>query len=166
MRLMLLASLLLPVLAFAAEPFDLKGDQLGMPLADYIARHARIVQGHNEQAPWCSTSRPHQSIAPLMSEPWFDAADIVTCRTNFPFEEYHPVGPESRPTVAGAIASLLIYHFVDGKLYEITIEISHDDYAAVRGLRREIQRTDERGDHERAESPGRHVSGEDVGLEQ
>jgi hypothetical protein len=72
----------------ANEPFDLKGDRLGMSLEAFKAKYTRTVKGHDEKAPFCSDTRPGKEISTLLSEPWHTGAGIVNCSIAFPFEAY------------------------------------------------------------------------------
>ena len=99
------------------EPYELKGDQLGMSLFDFKNKYHREVAGHNEPAPFSSEYRPGQKIDTLFSEPWHADAGIVHCSIEFPFERYK----DGRiPTVAGVGVDVLLYKFVDGRLYQIS----------------------------------------------
>lgn len=118
--------------AIAAEPFDLKGDRLGMLLTDFRAKYARTVQGHNEPAPFCSDTRPGKRIEPLLSEEWFQQAGIVTCRLNFLFEEVRRRPGDLQTTVANVQTKILVYHFVDDRLFRITVWLPHDGFADVK----------------------------------
>lgn len=121
--------LLMPTLA-EAQPFDLKGDQLGMSLGEFKEKYNRVVKGSVTPAPFCSSDRPGSDISTLLSESWFDKAGVVTCRTNFPFEEREHSG--EAPTVAGVPTQILIYHFVDGRLFRITAWFEHENVQQVR----------------------------------
>lgn len=111
----------------ANEPFDLKGDRLGMTLEEFKAKYRRKVEGHNESAPFSSETLPRQEIVSLLTEPWHTDAGIVNCSITFPFESY----TGNAPTIAEVKAELLVHHFVDGKLYKITAWFPHDGYAQV-----------------------------------
>lgn len=69
--------------------YEFKGDRLGMRSQDFKAKHARMIPGHNECAPWCSDSTPGEEIGGLLSKPYFAEAALVNCRLDFPFESRH-----------------------------------------------------------------------------
>jgi len=117
-----------PVGQGSSEPFDLKGDRLGMSLQQFKAKYARRVQDHNESAPFCSDTRPGQEIVTLLSEAWHTKAGIVNCSITFLFEAFQ--GDE--PTIAEVKTTLLVHHFVDGMLYRITAWFPHDGYFKVK----------------------------------
>jgi hypothetical protein len=119
----------LPPLLFAAEPYGLKGDTLGMDLKSFKKTHHRSVEGHNEDLPWCSDHSPNQEIKTTLSKAWHHEANIVNCRTNFPCEERE----DSRKlNVAGVATDILIYHFIDNKLFMITAGFKLDGIDDVR----------------------------------
>ncbi len=113
--------------AVSSEPFDLKGDRLGMSLQKFKAKYDRKVQGHNESAPFCSDAMPGQEISTLLAEPWHTRAGIVNCSITFPFEAYRG----GAPTIGDVKTELLVHHFVDGKLYRISAWFPHDGYLKV-----------------------------------
>jgi hypothetical protein len=119
----------LPSLIFAAEPFGLKGDTLGEDLKSFKKRHRRLVQGHNEDLPWCSDHRPNQEIKATLSKTWHHEARVVNCRTNFPCEEREG---GKKLNVAGVATDKLIYHFIDNKLFMITASFKHDGFDDVK----------------------------------
>lgn len=120
--------ILLPTSILAAEPYELKGDMLGMDIKFFKEKYRRSVAGHNEDAPFCSDSNPNKRITTLLSEDWHYQAGIVNCRTTFPFESYRG----ANPTVSGVATDMLIYHFVDGKLFKITTRFKHGGFQDVR----------------------------------
>lgn len=99
------------------EPYEFKGDQLGMRLEDFKKKYHRTVDGHDLPAPFTSESKPGQEIDTLLAEPWHAKAGIVHCSIEFPFERLRG---EVIPTVAGVAVDLLLYRFVDGHLYRIS----------------------------------------------
>jgi hypothetical protein len=112
----------------ANEPFDLKGDRLGMSLKEFKAKYTRKVEGHNESAPFSSETRPRQELPTLLAESWHTDAGIVNCSITFPFEAFRG----NAPTIADVKTELLVHHFVDGKLYRITAWLPHDGYLKVK----------------------------------
>lgn len=106
------------------EVFDLKGNKLGMSLADFKAKHARRVPGLDQPLPWCSDEAPGQRIGDLFAEPWHFDAGIVHARTEHPSEE-------TSPTIAGVDADLILYQFIDGQLFQITAFFPNDGYHLV-----------------------------------
>ena len=98
------------------EPFELKGDRLGMTLAEFKTKHHREIYDHDLPAPWCSDLFPEETMVPLASEPYFASAGLVNCRLDFPFEAS---GGKPSPTVAGVPTLSLLYSFVDEKLFKI-----------------------------------------------
>lgn len=111
------------------DVFDLKGDKLGMSLTEFKKKHHRKVKGDNAALPWCSDSRPGIDFTPLGSEAYFQQAGLINCQLHYPFEEnYSGWKPQ---TVGGAPTLLLRYHFIDEKLYEITVAFDRDDFDPV-----------------------------------
>lgn len=110
------------------EPFELKGDRLGMSLEEFKAKYTRVVEGHNEWAPCCSDTQASNENVMLLSKPWHFEAGIVTCSISFPFEIFRGEGP----TIAEVKVKLLVHHFIDGKLYQITALIPHSGYLDVK----------------------------------
>lgn len=114
------------------EPFELKGDKLGMSLSEFKSKYAREIPGHSQRAPFCSDIAPGQRIPELYAEPWHSGAGIVHARPDHPFE-HNP------PTLAGAKTDLLLYQFLDGKLYQITSLLPIDSHPLVaEGLRKKF----------------------------
>jgi len=56
-------------------------------------------------------------------------AGIVCATPIFPYEAND--SPPNVPTIAGAPAELLVYKFVDNKLYEVTVFFHHGDFDQV-----------------------------------
>ncbi len=98
--------------AGAPLPFELKGDRLGMTLEQFKTKYARQAGGMT--LPYCSDSCPGQANPTLWTEPWHVAAGLVVGRVDLPSEN-------NPPTVAGVKADNFLYHFVDGKLFRMTI---------------------------------------------
>ena len=105
------------------QPFELKGDRLGTTLDEFKAKYARRVGSF--QLPFCSDSSPGQAVEALRTEKWFDAAGLVNARVVLPSES-------DVPTIAGVKTELLLYQFVDGRLYRITGLFETDAYHHVR----------------------------------
>ncbi|TWT42837.1 hypothetical protein [Botrimarina hoheduenensis] len=93
--------------------FEFKGDPLGMSLADFRLRHERQVEGRRRRMPWCSDESPGVNNPELHSEAWHAAAGIVHARIELPFEN-------NSPTVGGVRTSLVLYQFVDERLFQVT----------------------------------------------
>lgn len=102
-----------PRLAESSENFDFKGDPLGMSLADFKLRHERTVAGRRRRMPWCSDEQPGVNNPELMCESWHTAAGIIHARIELPFEN-------NSPTVGGIRSELVIYQFIDERLFQIT----------------------------------------------
>lgn len=97
--------------------YDLKGDQLGMSLAEFKAKYHRVVSGHDQPAPFSSDHRRNLGAITLLSEKWHAEAIIVHCSIEFPFERRNG---NWIPTVAEIEMDLLIYKFVDDELFQIS----------------------------------------------
>lgn len=110
------------------QPYDLKGDRLGMSLSEFKRKHYREVDGHNETIPWCSDTRPGMDMDELLSKAWHSDAGIITCRLDFPFERRNG---RAGLTVAGVETQLLIYEFVDQQLFEIDVAILNERFGEV-----------------------------------
>jgi hypothetical protein len=91
--------------------FELKGDKLGMTLDEFKQKYERSGEG-GVRLPLCSDTAWGTNKASLRSEPWHQKAGIVTARTDLPAED-------NSPTIAGVKTELLLYQFVDGKLFRI-----------------------------------------------
>ncbi|MCC6492543.1 MAG: hypothetical protein IT424_05935 [Pirellulales bacterium] len=109
-------------------PYDLKGDQLGMSLADFKQKYHRPIQGHHKPAPFTSEDAPGKSIDMLLTEPWHSGAGIIHGSPIYPFERFNG----KRLTVGGVDVDLLIYKFVDGKLYQIAAYFDTRDFELLR----------------------------------
>lgn len=106
-----------------AVPYELKGDRLGMTLADFKTKYARTVGGM--KMPYCSDAAPGQANSALWCEPWHAAAGIVHGRVDLPSES-------NSPTVAGVKSELCLYHFVDGQLFRITTLFDTETFHVIR----------------------------------
>jgi hypothetical protein len=107
-----------------AQPYELKGDQLGMTLAEFKQKYARSVEGSPQRLPLCSDEAWGADRAALHVEPWHRAAGIVNARLDLPAED-------DSPTVAGVKTELVLYHFVDGRLYRISAFFPTDLFHVV-----------------------------------
>ena len=92
-------------------PFELKGDRLGMTLEEFKVKHARKIG--SIAMPYCSDLTPGQGNPTLWTEPWHTAAGLVTGRLDLPSEN-------ASPTIAGVRTELVLYQFVDGRLFQIS----------------------------------------------
>lgn len=110
------------------RPFELKGDRLGMTLDMFKAKYYR-ADHVDSPAPMCSDANPHRENPFLLYRPEFSEAGIVHARTTFPYET-HAAKPNV-PSIAGVSTDLYVYHFVDGRLYKITIFFSQTDFEKV-----------------------------------
>lgn len=113
-----------PAAPAANEPFELKGDRLGSTLYDFKRKYARSVEGSAVTLPICSDTAWGANKATLHSEPWHREAGIVYGRVDLPSEN-------NSPTVAGVKTELLLYRFVDGRLYQISASFPTDQFHVV-----------------------------------
>lgn len=104
--------------------FELKGDRLGMKLEDFKAKYTRRSALTGRDLPWCSDESPLVGIPDLRSLAWHHAAGIVHARIVDPREM-------SSPTVAGVPTEILLYQFIDGKLFQITALFGTDGFHLV-----------------------------------
>jgi|GEM_PF-5447969 len=105
--------------------YELKGDQLGMSLADFKIKHARRVEGQTVSLPWCSDSAPGRPIEELYAEVWHDQAGIVHGRIDLPCEA-------NSPTIGGVTTERILYQFVDGQLFRITAFFDTEQFHVIR----------------------------------
>lgn len=103
--------------------FELKGDRLGMSLSDFKQKYHRQVEG-GHKLPLCSDTAFGKDRASLQTEPWHLQAGIVHARVDLPAED-------NSPTVAGVKTELLLYQFVDGKLFRIAALFPTDQFHVV-----------------------------------
>lgn len=94
------------------EPFSFKGDPLGMPLSDFKLKYRRDVPGNPNPAPFCSDQGGGFPVPDLLTEAWHHQAGIVHARIEYPVEN-------RSPTFAGIEAELLLYQFLDGRLFQV-----------------------------------------------
>jgi hypothetical protein len=64
----------------------------------------------------------------LLSESWHAAARIVHCTIEFPFENRSGI----KQTVAGVKIDLLVYKFVDGRLFQISAYFDTREFDRMR----------------------------------
>lgn len=105
-------------------PYELKGDPLGMSLADFKQRYARFTPDGRQDLPICSDQGWGLGKAELHSEAWHRRAGIVHARIDHPNDD-------NSPTIAGVKTDLLLYQFVDGQLYRITALFATDLFHLV-----------------------------------
>jgi hypothetical protein len=103
--------------------YELKGDCLGMSLEDFKQKYHRQVEG-GYKLPLCSDTAFGANKASLHSEPWHRDAGIIHARVDLPAED-------NSPTVAGVKTELLLYQFVDGKLFRIAAFLPTDQFHMV-----------------------------------
>ena len=93
-------------------PYELKGDRLGMSLTEFKEKYGRKLAGMT--LPYCSDACPGQANPTLWSEPWHVSAGLINGRVDLPSEN-------NPPTIAGVRTELFLYHFVDQKLFRMTV---------------------------------------------
>ncbi|MEX2308516.1 MAG: hypothetical protein WD738_13025 [Pirellulales bacterium] len=103
--------------------YELKGDRLGMNLADFKQKYARSGEG-GHKLPLCSDTAWGANKASLQPEPWHKQASIINARIDLPVED-------NSPTVAGVKTELLLYQFIDGKLFRIAGFLPTDQFHLV-----------------------------------
>jgi hypothetical protein len=103
--------------------YELKGDRLGTSLEEFKGKYNRSGEG-GQRLPICSDTAWGANKASLESEPWHQAAKIIHARIDLPTEN-------NSPTVAGVKTELLLYHFIDGKLFRITAKLPTDQFHLV-----------------------------------
>jgi hypothetical protein len=109
--------------SLVAVLYELKGDYLGMSLEDFKQKYHRQVEG-GFKLPLCSDTAFGPNKASLHSEPWHAQAGIVHARVDLPAED-------NSPTVAGVKTELLLYQFVDGRLFRIAASLPTDQFHVV-----------------------------------
>lgn len=115
-------------------PYSVKGDTLGMSLAEFKAKYRHGVEGDRREAPFTSDqrddlSREKDPISTLFEKAWHPKAKIVTARITFPFEDYRD--NSWTPTLAAVKTDMHCYSFVDSRLYEILFVFSSDGFARI-----------------------------------
>jgi hypothetical protein len=103
--------------------YELKGDRLGMSLDEFKLKYARSGEG-GLKLPLCSDTAWGANKASLHSEPWHKQAGIINARIDLPAED-------NSPTVAGVKTELLLYQFIDGKLFRIMAYLPTDQFHFV-----------------------------------
>ena len=103
--------------------YDIKGDRLTMSLDEFKQKYARSGEG-GQKLPLCSDTAWGANKASLHPEPWHRQAGIVNARIDQPAED-------NSPTVAGVKTELLLYQFIDGKLYRIAASLPTDQFHLV-----------------------------------
>jgi hypothetical protein len=103
--------------------YELKGDRLGMSLEEFKQKYARSGEG-GHKLPVCSDTAWGANKASLHPEPWHRQAGIVHARIDLPAED-------NSPTVAGVKTDLLLYRFIDGKLFGISAHFPTDQFHLV-----------------------------------
>ena len=66
------------------EPYELKGDPLGMSLADFKQKYARFTQDGRQDLPICSDMPGYIGKAELHGEAWHRRAGIIHARVDHP----------------------------------------------------------------------------------
>ena len=106
------------------EPYELKGDPLGMSLVEFKQKYARFTQDGRQDLPICSDMPGYIGKSDLHGEAWHRRAGIIHARVDQPLED-------NSPTVAGVKTDLLLYQFVDGKLFRISALFATDLFHLV-----------------------------------
>jgi hypothetical protein len=105
-------------------PYELKGDPLGMSLADFKQKYARFTPDGRQDLPICSDQGWGMGKSELHSENWHRRAGIVHARVDHPHDD-------NSPTLAGVKTDLLLYQFVDGQLFRISAYFATDLFHLV-----------------------------------
>ena len=95
-----------------------------MSLDEFSEKYARNIEGSPQKLPLCSDTAWGPNKAALQSQPWHRQAGIVYARVDLPAED-------NSPTVAGVKTDLLLYQFVDGRLFGILAEFPTDKFHLV-----------------------------------
>jgi hypothetical protein len=103
--------------------YDIKGDRLSMSLEEFKQKYARSGEG-GFKLPLCSDTAWGANKASLHAEPWHRQAGIVHARIDMPAED-------NSPTVAGVKTELLLYQFIDGKLFRVVAYLPTDQFHLV-----------------------------------
>src|SRR5262249_35037116 len=104
--------------------FELKGDRLGMSIEDFKKKYARFTNDGRQDLPICSDQGWGGGRVDLHSEAWHRHAVIIHARIDNPAED-------NSPTIGGLKTDLLLYHFVDGKLFRISAYFATDQFHVV-----------------------------------
>lgn len=113
----------LPGQTFEEQLFELKGDRLGMSLDEFKQKYARSGEG-GLKLPLVSDTAWGANKASLRSAAWHQQAGIVNARIDLPAED-------NSPTVAGVKTELMLYQFIDGKLFRIEASFPTDQFHLV-----------------------------------
>jgi hypothetical protein len=103
--------------------YQLKGDKLGMQLEEFKTKYGRQGDG-GQRLPLCSDTAWGANKATLQSEPWHRQANIINARIDLPAED-------NSPTVAGVKTELLLYQFIDCRLFRIAAFLPTDQFHLV-----------------------------------
>jgi hypothetical protein len=103
--------------------YDIKGDRLGMSLVDFKQKYARSGEG-GTKLPLCPDTAWGANKASLHPEPWHRQAGVVHARVDLPAEG-------NSPTVAGVKTDLILYQFIDGKLFRVVVYLPTDQFHLV-----------------------------------
>ena len=106
------------------DPYEIKGDQLGMSMAEFKTKYARFTPDGRQDLPICSDMPGYIGKSDLHGEAWHRKANIVHARVDNPLEE-------NSPTVAGVKTDLFLYQFVDGHLFRISAWFATDLFHVV-----------------------------------
>jgi hypothetical protein len=107
----------------ANQFYELKGDRLGISIEEFKGKYNRSGEG-GQRLPICSDTAWGANKASLESDPWHQAAKIIHARIDLPTEN-------NSPTVAGVKTELLLYHFIDGKLFRMTAKLPTDQFHLI-----------------------------------
>ena len=109
-------------------------------MADFKAKYARFTPDGRQDLPICSDMPGYIGKADLHGEAWHRRAGIIHARVDNPLED-------NSPTVAGVKTDLLLYQFVDGKLFRISAWFATDLFHLVsEAVRQEIRPADQRNE--------------------
>jgi len=106
------------------EPYELKGDALGMSVANFKQKYARFAPDGRQDLPICSDMPGYIGKAELHGEAWHRRAGIVHARVDNPLED-------NSPTLAGVQSDLYLYQFVDGQLFRISVWFATDQFHVI-----------------------------------
>jgi hypothetical protein len=106
------------------EPYEIKGDALGMTMTEFKDKYARFTPDGRQDLPICSNMPGYIGKADLHTEAWHRKAGIIHARVDIPHEE-------NSPTVAGVKTDLFLYQFVDDKLFRISAWFATDLFHLV-----------------------------------
>ena len=93
-----------------------------MPLEMFKTKFQRAGEGH--PGPFCTDENPQKDDAALLYKASFQKAGIVHASLVSPDDQ-------NRPTIAGVPAANFVFHFIDGRLYQITISFNRENLAQV-----------------------------------